>query len=164
MADLRFRPKTCYLDLEETVIDSFEECNLVNKDFILELLAREQPTRVNIFSFALGEKKDLTKFSETVKPYLERELGIKIHFAWSVQDIRRTVLDRQGVVFTDSEFTSIWGKLRAFQDFCMATEAGCDCFLVDDTVPETTLWHKGLDLIVRTIPAPKYTKVARNGY
>ena len=56
-----------WLDLEGTIIESWYNTKLINIEKIKDLLDRFGVTEIGIFSFAIYNQTDITKFNDEVK-------------------------------------------------------------------------------------------------
>lgn len=146
--------KIVFLDLEETVIRSWGDPTLVNKDWIQYLLHQEQVQEVHIFSFAIFNQADKDRFSQQIKPFLENALEVRIRSWVSIAEINKIIRSFTSVVLEDWELTDVWGKMRAFQDYCRAQYKDTECVLIDDVVPNSTFLLSDDKLTIRTIKAP----------
>ena len=109
--------KAVFLDLEETIIESWHDPLLCNVDKIREILRNEETEDIHIFSFVISGNRDKEIFKERLKPFIEEVLGVRILTWPSVEEIRQEVLSFNNVVFDPLELITVWGKLRAFHDF-----------------------------------------------
>lgn len=143
--------KVFFLDLEETIIISWSNTTLCNLELIKSIIKQEQVKFIGIFSFAIDNDKDKERFEKVLKPFLEAQLNVEI-ISWpSVEEIMKDVFKFNRTHFEKFEFTSIWGKLRAFQDFCRVNFINAECVLVDDVVPNSVLSLPDEELVIRTI-------------
>jgi hypothetical protein len=150
--------KLVFLDLEDTLIKSafvitLNNIEFCNTEFIKETLLKEGTNKVHIFSFAIRDNSDKRIFEEKFKKPLEEHFSIEILSCLSVEEIMKDVFEFNSIEFEESEFTTIWGKLRAFHDYCNNNFTYTDCLLIDDTVPDSTFILNKKNLIIRTIKA-----------
>lgn len=149
------KEKIIFLDLEETLILSWYDPIVLSVDFIKELLRNEGTSKVHIFSFAIANDTDKKTFELYIKKHIESHFDIEVLSWMSVDEIMREVYKHNRIVLERYEFTTMWGKLKAFHDFCNVRYANSDCVLVDDDVPNSTFSLPDKNLIIRTIQVPK---------
>ena len=130
-----------FLDLEETVINSWNDHRLCNLSGLRRFFKANAVTEVTVFSFAIYDERDKEYFEKHLKSLVEDALAVKV-VAWpSVDDLLKTILWKYGTSFDRVELINVWGKTRAFFDFCRATQEE-DCVLIDDVVQhESWVWH-----------------------
>ena len=138
-----------FLDLEDTVITpvvggwtSWEPINLAKVRAFIEWWG---PDSVNIFSFALHDAEDMAGFDEYVRPFLERELGVRFESVPTTEgDILGACcqvmrLHRGKVDF--EEMSAFWSKHEAFRLFIRSlvgsgVVGGAEVALLDDAVAD----------------------------
>lgn len=134
--------KNIFLDLEATVIDNWQNGELINQDKVRIWLAKQGTTQVHIFSFAVWDAMDRTHFNHHLKEKLEQALGVKIVDVPTVNELFRSELAVTGVRWDSlHEFASIRGKVDAFRSWCRDHHPHEHNILVDDTVP-TAIWKE----------------------
>lgn len=144
--------KIVFLDLEETVIVSWHDRILCNIEKVKGVLDSLDIREVSIFSFAIDNQKDVDEFNTpSFKGQLEKALDVRIDFVPSVEEIMKSCFRFSGNDFQMYEFKSIWGKTRAFHDFCNAKFKDCECYLLDDVVQNTTFINHDKNLTIKTI-------------
>lgn len=126
-----------FLDLEETVIDSWDSGLLCNSSQVREWLAQHNVKQVDIFSFAVWNEQDQDKFWREMARPLNKALDVGMGNCITVQDMMQqdralTGIDWAGDV---TEFICLRGKVGAFTNWCRLLHAGNDCVLIDDIVP-----------------------------
>lgn len=146
--------KMLFLDLEETIIISWYNHTLCNVDFIKDIIKAEGVEEIHIFSFAIANQFDQDVFSTQLKPFLESVLNVKIRSWPSIARINKVLRSFTGVVMEDYEMPNIFGKFRAFQEYCRAEYKNTKCILVDDVTPNSTFTLPDSDLTIVTIKAP----------
>ncbi len=146
--------KILFFDLEETLIRSWNNPLFCNTQFIMELVKKEGTNKVHMFSFAIIDDSDKKIFEERYKEHIEKHFGIEIVTWQSIDEIMEEVFQFNGIVFDKFEFTSMWGKLKAFHDFCRNKFENKECILVDDVVPNSSFELPDKKLLIRTIKAP----------
>lgn len=147
--------KVLFLDLEETLVKSWHDPVFCNTDFIKDIIEKEQTNQVHMFSFAIIDESDKKIFEDQFKKHLENHFEIEILSWMSIDEIMKEVFQFNGIVFEKFEFTTMWGKLKAFHDFCRNKFEDTECILVDDIVPNSIFEITDKNLIIRTIKAPK---------
>lgn len=137
-----------YLDLEDTVItpvvEGWHNLELINIEKVRALMAQWQPHYLHLFSFAVWNKQELALFNEHARPQLEKELGMRLNTAATVDDdilpacCAVRMMSPSKVDF--SEMSAFWGKHDAFRlfvqhRFCRGTrEVPVEVALLDDAV------------------------------
>lgn len=113
-----------FLDLEGTVItpvlDGWHNTEILNLDKIKDVIWKEQPLTVSIFSFALHNEFDLSAFNCRIRLELERELGVDFARVPLVRDIKSEVCSIKRLhpnkVDLD-DLSSFFGKHDSFRLF-----------------------------------------------
>ena len=80
-------PTKIFLDLEGTVIDTWDDRNLCNIERVKAFLGDTE--EVHIFSAAIWDDKDKRTFAEEIKPALEQALDVSIMTWPSMEDVWR---------------------------------------------------------------------------
>lgn len=143
---------TFYLDLEATVIDSWDNPVLVNMQKVRNFIERYGVKEVNIFSFAIHNELDRQEFLKHMKPLLESTFNIKVNDVPTAEEVRKEVCLSMGTHFELSEFLLVWGKTRAFQEYAiLKTARGGHAVLLDDMVPNMMMHHLDLDVFVEMV-------------
>ncbi len=149
-----------YLDLEGTVIDSWDNFRVINAHRVRKFLDDNPDVDrndVRLFSFAIYNSADIA----TARFHLDRlehALRCKITAVPSVADMVAVNQEYTGVAWGDSDglavhqFINVKRKMYAWVDHVFATEQdGTRAVLIDDVVPtRTVIDHKRamqLDLI-----------------
>jgi len=146
--------KILFLDLEETVIQSWDNPIFCNTDFILDILKQEQVKQVHIFSFAIYNDRDKKIFENTMKSGLEQHLGVEILSWVSIKELIEKIFNHTNTLFDENELITLWGKVRSFHDFCSSEFNNIECILVDDVVPNSRFDLFDKNLSIRTIRVP----------
>lgn len=148
-----------YLDLEETVISSWQDQVLV-KTHKLETLLAANPdldrTDVRVFSFAIYNQKDKDEFARDIKPMLERRFGITIT-AWpSVAEMAEADQLLTGCRWLDAdtmgglgitEFICLRGKAGAFENYVWYHGTDGERYmLLDDVVAQRVIYDRKRDI------------------
>jgi hypothetical protein len=126
-----------WIDLEETIIDSWSSGLLINHHKIKNWLDTNNIDDINIWSFAIWDEKDQKEFvSSGMHESIERVLNRKILSSVSVTEMHKLVYQYEKVRYdNDTDFMSLNGKHWSFIKFCMGHHVGQDCILIDDCVP-----------------------------
>lgn len=141
-----------YLDLEGTVLDSWDNPVLVNMHRVHTFVEQHGVTDVNVFSFAIHNEKDRQEFLTHMKPMLERVYGFKVNDVPTAEEVRKEVCKHMGTHFDLQEFLLVWGKARAFQEYAQfKVPRGCRAVLLDDMVPNMNVHYKDLDVKVEMV-------------
>lgn len=129
-----------FLDLEETVIDSWHSGMLVNSTRVRDWLQRNRVASVGIFSFAIWDTADCQEFDRRLRPWLSRALDTSIDTVVSTETLWHTDTKHSKIHFENiSDYIGIRGKAGAFQNWCrwQLTE---NTVLIDDVVPNQELF------------------------
>ena len=140
-----------FLDLEETVINNWNEGLLCNATRVREFLAAQEAKSFTVFSFAVWDQQDQDDFDRLHRRGLERALDCKVAACPSVDDFMRVDTELTGVHFDSlTDFISIRGKVGAFTNWCRfhgLTRA----VLVDDVVPNVDIVNRDNGDLIRFI-------------
>jgi hypothetical protein len=143
--------KTVFVDLEECLALSWADPIPCNHEKVERFLA-EHGREVELFSFAVWNEKEVEIFREKHGPMLEREFNCKfvnVHPLSKVHDIVRRF---NQVHFESWELSSIWGKARSFEDFCLwQNKTDWHFVLFDDTVLDKTIHYTGSNVIIELV-------------
>lgn len=132
--------KSLFLDLENTVITSWNDVCLINTDAIRKFIRRQDVDHVNIFSFAIWNVDDLARFQRIFQPLLESALDTRIVGVPTVSDMMDVDNEHHRMVFDNAcDFITTRTKKDAFINWVNATCTQQDCILVDDVVPDVTI-------------------------
>lgn len=128
-----------FLDLEETIIQSWENHTLMNIDKIKFIIDKTEPDEINIFSGAIWCGDDVFKFTSKLKNTLEQALSITINKAFPMSEVIR--LSSWGNCAFENRMESmiVVGKFRIFEDFCERNFKHTKCYLVDDACPSKNI-------------------------
>lgn len=148
-----------FLDLEDTVIDTWGSNHLVNRAVVTDWLKELNVTEVRIFSFAIWDEKDKETFvTSGLKEMLEQAHGVTIVEWLSVDEMVKLSKEFSGVQWEDRlDFMQLRGKHGAFFDVCKVREQGCTCILLDDAIPHETLLVHHRDLTINLHPVQLLT-------
>lgn len=145
--------KFVWLDLEGTVIATWDDPELGNIQKVRQWLKNEGAKAVGIFSFAIDDDKDKTYFknSFTLKA-LEQALGVMITRIVTVEEVRHAIMLKNKVKLEGLwEVKQLWSKERGFIDFCFQHFKDCECVLLDDLVNDMTMTFERKNLTIRTV-------------
>lgn len=141
-----------FFDLEGTLINSWSDVSLCNIERVRNIIKEHGITEISIFSFAIDNENDVRTFEKDgFKNFIERAYEIKIVECPTTKEIMSVCLKYSGNLFDLFEFKSVWGKTRAFQEYCTALYKDTACMLIDDVVPNTTLYMHDKGLTISTI-------------
>lgn len=141
-----------FLDLEETIIHSWDDPRLMNVDKIRSFLEEKQVSEIQIFSFAISHDKDLEIFNLHMKEVIERVLNVKITKVFTVEEVCLIIRKNFGAFWDPFEIPLVWGKQKAFIDVCTATASkGSTCVLIDDMVENTITKNFTRDITIQTL-------------
>jgi hypothetical protein len=125
-----------FLDLEETIITDFTDPEIANLEVVKEHFKRIGVKQVHIFSFAIWGSREKKIFEQpNFKGWLERVFELEIVTYPSMQEVMDEVFWKTHTKWELTDFISIWGKARAFADYCLMMHHTKNCFLIDDIVP-----------------------------
>lgn len=137
-----------FLDLEETLIDSWDEGNtlLFNVEKVKSLLTNVGASTVTLglMSWAVWDSKDKFTFNEKFRKPLEDALGFQFdtNFVWSMEDWQHEASKATGKFLTKEDLFDVCGKQELL--FLMRN---CKKFtnkhvhLVDDKVDHRLSFH-----------------------
>lgn len=138
-----------FLDLEQTIIASFDDPFLINVQSIKQFLQERNITEVGIFSFAIWDQKDQYTFKDHIKPAIELALGVTVKTWPTLQDMVRADREFTGVRFdTELEthrFTQLRGKKDGFLHYVQHKYNFKKAILIDDVVPNLTIIDRDRD-------------------
>ena len=126
-----------WLDLEQTIINNWQEGLLINSTAIRRWLNQHEVGDIHIWSFAIYNDKDLKDFVQSgMKEAIERILNRKILSHPSVEQMQQMVYKYERIKYDHwSEFTALNGKQWSFIKFCLGEHPDKKCVLIDDVVP-----------------------------
>lgn len=135
--------KHLFLDLEDTVIDSWWNPVLVNVEKIKRMIGEVSPQKIHIFSGAIWNEDDKQRFSANVQADIEKSLGIKIDSVISMADAINVSSWKTFSFSCISEALILVGKFKLFEDYCELNMGGHECVLLDDQCPSKTIFYNG---------------------
>jgi hypothetical protein len=132
--------KVLFLDLEETIINDFNEMRVVNGSVVKEFVAKEKFDEIHIFSFAIWDDNDVDKTASVIIPFLNKLLGSNIETkVMKVSDMQAIVQKNFRIFFDfDWEFSTTFNKDGVFQKVAPVLFPGCEIVLLDDTVENSS--------------------------
>lgn len=138
--------KSLFIDLEGTVIGSWNDPRLINEDSVRKFIRWQDVDHVNIFSFAIWTQKDLEQFHRVLQPQLESALDTRIINVPMVADMMAVDTDQTSMVFDNAcDFITTRTKKDAFIAWVNTNWPQHDCILVDDVVPDITITDRLTD-------------------
>lgn len=140
-----------FLDLEETVINNWDDGLLVNSTKLRNFLKCQKATDVNVFSFAIWNSADAATFERRHLRVIEMALDCKI-ISWpTVEQMMLADRDLTRVHFDNiSEFMGIRTKVGAFTNWCRKNNLQ-KAMLVDDTVPNIDIVDRDTMSVIRFV-------------
>ncbi|MBP7284948.1 MAG: hypothetical protein KBA66_25400 [Leptospiraceae bacterium] len=125
---------TLFLDLEKTIIHSWDDPILINEERIINIIRSVNPSKIGIYSFAIYNKQDLDIFQKTILFALEGALHINIQtdLIFTVEEIADTVLKTKKSDVRN--FIQVYGKQRSFTEFIKEKYKEGNFVLIDDLV------------------------------
>lgn len=148
-----------FLDLEDTIIDTWDSGNLRNVLRIKGWLDT-QPAPVEelrIFSFAIWNDAHKDHFNTHMRKGIEEALERPIVEWLSVEEMAAMAQARTGLNWTQDitdtlDFMQIMGKHGAFKEVCLYRERDCTCTLIDDAIPYQMIVDYDLNLCINLLP------------
>lgn len=149
-----------FWDLEETVIESFDDPRLVNQERMVELVHHFSTKAIVIFSFAIWNLDDKALFECKMQPLLECLYGIQIADVLLVPDVNRMYSKKTSIFLDDTEFTALMGKHGAFVEYAKIMTKGNDTFvLIDDAVDNASFHFRDTNTTVHLVNVTNYETV-----
>lgn len=127
-----------FFDLEETLINDFEEGFIRNLNPIKIFLENNNIKEINIFSFAIWNDDDLETFDKWHRKGIEDNFDIIIKDVFTVENIAKEILKLTGLSLEVTEVITMFGKEKSFMDFVKSKNFS-KSVLVDDMI-ETGLF------------------------
>ncbi len=134
-----------FFDLEETLILSWTDHYLCNRNKIIEFLDFYDIKEIHIFSFAIWNDDDKQHFNTEIKPFIEDNYKVCILSAPSVQEMRHSDTELTGIHYDSiTDYISIRGKVGAFENWVQAAVGlkRNHNILIDDVVPNKTITNR----------------------
>lgn len=162
------RLKHLFLDLEDTVISpvvsshstSWADTELINCDKVKNFIAQYQPDYLHVFSFAVWNPEDLASFNWSVRPRLEKALGMEFSTVPLMDtDILEACCNRKWLKSEEvsrKQVIAFWGKQDAFRLYTQQKYGSPEgpmqeVVLIDDKVTSEEFLMPGLRLRGRLI-------------
>jgi hypothetical protein len=142
-----------FLDLEQTVINSWHDHTLINGRKIKFALKHLGVSSVSIFSFAIDDDKDMQKFNDELKGIIEQYLDVTIDDVVTSEDVFK-MYHQKGVKFDHLyEMKQMFGKSKSFIDWCTSRNEnmGQHFILIDDACGSIFFCQKNLDITVEIL-------------
>lgn len=141
-----------WFDLEETLIDSWNNPILVNIGKINEYIKLNNIKKINIFSYAIYGDTDKIIFDKRIKPTIEEFYGITVDIVLTVEDMMKAMKAECIYYESVSDFMSMNKKDWAFIKYQKYTiKNGTCCTLIDDVVDNMTLLFDNNSVITKNI-------------
>lgn len=150
------KQKVFYFDLEETLITSWVDTLLCNKEKVDAFIKQHNVKEVHIFSAAIWDDYDKNIFEKNLKGWLEGVYNISIVSWPSMKDVWAKTNWKTVKFDNVSEFIMIIGKKRMFEDWCkLMHHRDSHCILLDDSFEEESLINKVHNTIIEVVDINK---------
>lgn len=150
------KQKVFYFDLEETLITSWVDTLLCNKEKVEAFIKQHNVKEVHIFSAAIWDDYDKNIFEKNLKGWLEGVYNISIVSWPSMKDVWAKTNWKTVKFVNVSEFIMIIGKKRMFEDWCkLMHHRDSHCILLDDSFEEESLINKVHNTIIEVVDINK---------
>ena len=150
-----------FLDLEETIIQSWYDPTLVNVGRIKHTLHKVFDIReVGIFSFAVGNERDRETTIKYLVPVIERALEVTVDLNRIVtcEEMVQNSKELHGCHYESwADYINVVGKGGAFIDHCRLHQVGLNSILIDDCVRNSTTIDHDTDTTIRLLPVQLLT-------
>lgn len=145
--------KNIFLDLEGTLIATIDNAELASPGPIVKWINSIKPDSVSIFSFAIDNAADRSKFRDSgLQKILEDTFSFKTLDVITVEEVKRAIQLKNHIILDNlTEVKQLWGKTRGFIDFCHFHFSNCECILLDDMVEDMHVHFTVKNLTVRTV-------------
>jgi hypothetical protein len=145
-----------FIDLESTVIDTWDNGNLYHKGIrqIKEHLSDYDIKEVFVFSYAIYDDIDKKEFVNEFKPRLENVLNVKVNAPWSIEDFRKIAAHKLKCRMTQEDFFDFMKKDIMFPIFVEHIHKSfddVDYVLFDDMVENTMTMMKDYSIYLKTV-------------
>lgn len=141
-----------FLDLEETIIESFSDPVLCNVTKIRNFLEARDVTKIHMFSFAIYNDADRDTFDRFIRPNIEEALGVTVISCPTVVEMYKTDTNFTGTRFDIinpvMDYISLRGKKDAFINYVNAVFDYDVAILIDDMVPDLDISHRFNDYTI----------------
>lgn len=143
-----------FLDLEETIIESWDNPLLTNISKVKAFIHNQQKEKefkvISIFSFAIWNDIDRAVFHQSIKDSIETALDVRVEQVISVKQISELFNKVHKLHLSTTDVISILGKSNAFFEWCKFSET-LNCCLIDDVVANEILFNKDSGRLLETI-------------
>lgn len=136
-----------FLDLEGTIINDWFEPFSINTNIIRNFIS-DIFSDLNIFSFAINDKKDLEDFNLFLKSDIMERFERDIDLVPTVEDVKNIIFKNSNTVFDIDEVKQIFGKERGFIEFCRNRTDDDGFILIDDVVENLCLEMSDKKIII----------------
>ena len=143
--------KKFFFDLEETVIESWDNPLLVNKTKVESFIHENNISEVSIFSAAIWDDNDKVVFERQLKPWIESVFDIKIIDWPSMTDVWDKTAWKGTQFENVTEMISLVGKKRLFEDWCKVHHRGLFCTLLDDSFDDEIIINHSKNVIIQVV-------------
>lgn len=140
-----------FLDLEETVIDSWDSGLLINITKVKTWLSSLGIKEVSVFSAAIWNDSDKNAFNNHLKIPLEEALEVKILDWVSMEEVWRSTSWKAVTFDSVCEMISLIGKKRMFEDWCMLENRGIHNVLLDDSFGNWRIEHRDSFTVIEIV-------------
>ena len=141
-----------FLDLEETVIDNWDNGMLIRSTAVREFLMQHGAVNFTVFSFAVWNKADQATFDRNHRLVLERALDARVKACPTVEDFMQAEMKVTGIRFdTITDFVATKGKTGAFTTWCNLHHPTENCLLLDDVVDNIDIINRDSNRIIRFV-------------
>ena len=147
-----------FIDLEETIIESWDNPLLMNVSKLKDILSTLEVSSVDVFSAAVWNDTDKSIFVSQMKEAIERVLDVVIVDTISMGDVWFQTQWKSAKFESICEMTALIGKKRMFEDWCREKHFNEHCILIDDSFGNSFLHNSDSGGIVQVIDVnnPKY--------
>lgn len=150
------KKKVFYFDLEETLITSWVDTLLCNKEKVEAFIKQHNVKEVHIFSAAIWDDYDKNIFEKNLKEWLEGVYNISIVSWPSMKDVWAKTNWKTVKFDNVSEFIMLIGKKRMFEDWCkIMHHSDSHCILLDDSFEEEILTNKNHNTTIEVVDINK---------
>ncbi len=124
-----------FLDLEGTIIDTWENGSIGNSRVIKSFIDTLDVDCIYIYSFAIHDDNDKNDFKLRFQDKLEDLLDKKIYYVYSVEEVMKEILKDKKISLEKNQLLQVYGKDLSFDLFCNRKFKNKNCYLIDDMVP-----------------------------
>ena len=141
-----------YLDLEDTIIESYHEPHLIHRDKVRELIDEFRPDEVRLFSFAIQTPQELAHAKKAILPQVEAAIGRPFAKTDTRDHILRQVYRKWRFNVQDrDDFLIVNDKGILFQEWVALEQKSMGglpitAMLLDDDVETRTIRYPSRDL------------------